>query len=155
MPYGISRQIYYYTGEHMVEIQEGGIDYAGPDMLVPHYGYGEGREFDRPQAAALEAIKIMKAWQVDEEEKIHLTVRGQLAGEWGCEGDPMTIGEVAKWAREEWRVLPKCEHCGEVLPGENQRYGHEYTMYDNEYPFCSKNCAENNYLDYVRMEEEE
>ena len=157
MTYGITRQIYYYTGEHMVEIQQGGFDFSGPDMLVPAYGYGEGRDFDRPQEAAVEAIKIQKAWQADEsEETVQITVRGITGGYFGIDGEPMTVGEVARWAREEWANLPKCPRCEDVMPdNEREHYTHEYADFGG-YTFCSENCANLDYDDVVNyMEEEE
>jgi len=34
MKYYVSRQRYYYCGQDVVEIAEGGLDYSGADMLT-------------------------------------------------------------------------------------------------------------------------
>ncbi len=153
MPYGISRQIYYYTGDHVVEIQCGGIDYAGPDMLVCAFGYGEGREFDDPKEATLEAIKVLRAWRKAEPESdINLTVRGRLAGEWGCEGEPMPVHDVIVWARAEFDRLDRCPRCAEIMPtNERDWWSHEFT----DIKFCSENCANLDWDDMMVCDEEE
>ena len=158
MPYGISRQIYYYTGDHTVEIQCGGGDYAGPDMLVSAYE-GEGRKFDDPKEATLAAIGVLRAWRkANPEADINLTVRGRLAGEWGCEGEPMTVHDVIAWARAEFDRLDRCPRCEEIMPSdERDWYSHEFA--DGE-KFCSDNCASLSWDDFMAdaaadMEEEE
>lgn len=143
--YYVCRQWYYYTGELMVEITEGGLDYAGPDHLSEMYP-GEGKAYKKPQSAALAAIKIRDRWQKDEpDNKVHICVRSQLAGYFGEEGDPISVGNLARWARETWANLPKCARCGDVLPEE--KWGNVYTVFEGEYPYCSENCAENDYVD--------
>lgn len=152
--YYVCCQLYYYSGERTVEITEGGLDYAGPDMLVNRYP-GEGDAYQKPQSAALAALKIQKLWQVDRpDEEIFITVRSQLGGYFGLEGENMTSGEVAKWAREEWAELPKCARCGEVMP--ENGYGNEFTIFDNEYPFCREYCADEDQQEqWAELEEEE
>jgi hypothetical protein len=154
--YYVCRQWYYYSGERMVELTEGGLDFSGPDQLVAQYPeLGECRAFERPQEAALAAIKVMKAWQKDApNEEIHVTVRSQLAGYSGMEGEPWTIRDIRLWAQEAWEAwekLPKCVRCGEVV-SEDDAYGNCRTVFnDNMYPFCSEYCAEEDY--YELMEE--
>ena len=152
--YYVCRQWYYYTNEMMVEITEGGLDYSGPDQLVEQYP-GEGETYDKPQSAALAALKIQKLWQDHvTDREIFVCVRSETAGYLGLEGDPMTPGEVARWAREAWQALPRCAHCNGVMPSTRERWGNDFTIFEeNEYPFCSEYCADEDY--YFLMEDME
>lgn len=139
--YYVCRQLYYYTGELMVEITEGGLDYAGPDMLVNRYP-DEAEAYQHPRQAAQAAIKIQKLWQADEPaDTVHICVRSQVGGYFGLEGEPITPADLLAWTHAAWAALPKCQRCGDVMP--ENGYGNEFTIFDNEYPFCSENCADN------------
>ena len=153
--YYVCCQHYYYSGDYAVEITEGGLDYAGPDHLVEQYPeLGEGEAFQNPQDAALAAFKILRAWRKDEPEKhVILTVRTQLAGYWGMEGEPWETGDVKRWAREAWEALPKCPRCGEPKPEEG--WGNCFTVFDDEYPYCSEYCADEHYHEMMQELEEE
>ena len=154
--YYVCRQWYYYSGELMVELTEGGLDYAGPDHLVEKYPeLGEGDAYAKPQEAAVAAVRVMRAWQKDEPDKeVHLTVRTQLAGYFGMEGEPWTIRDIRLWAAEAWEKLPRCARCGEVVP-EDGAYGNCRTVFDdNEYPFCSEYCADQDWFESETEREE-
>ena len=63
--YFVSRQMYWPTGERVVEIAVGGVEYANPDMLVPWYP-GEGVEYETPRKALEAALSIRGAWSRDD-----------------------------------------------------------------------------------------
>ena len=146
MKWYVSRQCYWGVEKdeaNMVEIAQGGLDYANPDMLVTKYS-GEGEEYTDPREAVKAAIEIAKQWRKDAPE---LTIG---IGH-GCTGG-MTMPfesdeseDLIKWANETWEKLPKCDRCGEVLPEEH------FINYDTDEKFCREYCAEQSYI----AEEEE
>lgn len=63
MKYFVSRQMYWPFGDKVIEIAEGGVDYANPDMLVVGFPeLGEGVEYDDPREALEAAFRIRDAW---------------------------------------------------------------------------------------------
>lgn len=149
MSYFVSRQRYYYSGESLVEVAQGGLDYAGSDMLVAAYrNLGEGEEYLNPVEAAEAAIAIRKAWQRDKPaDKIGIAI-GDSHG-MGLEFEPDSDESVLKIAKELYEKLPKCDQCGELLPKEFLRV---YEIDDSK--FCSEYCCEKAYQELVELNDE-
>lgn len=150
MKYYVSRQIEWDSGDHLVEIVCGGVDYANPGMLVPYFKLlGEGCEYIDAREAVEAAINIRDAWkQIKPEEDIEIAF-----GSTG--GMTMTLTRyddeaLIKKAEELYEKVPKCEHCGDILL--DKRYGHDLS---DEYVFCSENCAEQDYQHTVSDNESE
>ena len=157
----VSRQTYFYTEQLVVEVAAGGIDHAGPDMLTEAYKHlGEGEAFEDPRKAVEAAIAICKQWRQDDgRQDIHVAVgdtplsAGCFAtGGMGIELEPATFAKARKWARQSWEQMPKCDQCGELLPGD----GPFYTLDGDEErgKFCSGACADKAYLSYLDEVEE-
>ena len=138
MKWFVSRQCYWGVDEdeqNIVEIAQGGLDYANPDMLVEKYE-GEGETYTDPVKAIEVSLKIAEQWQKDSPELI-------IGVAHGCTGG-MTIPfeadeqeEIRKWAKETLEMLPKCDRCGAVLPEEH------YIIPDlDDEKFCREYCAE-------------
>lgn len=162
MPFFVSRQRYYYSGKHVVEVTSGGLDYAGADMLGIDYP-GEGKEYADPREAVEAAIEICRSWRADRKSVATKTNRydamrpsvavGATAG-MGLELEPTTFKEARAWANKHWESLPKCGHCGEPLPDKRNRYKLIDFADDTEY--CSEYCADKAYEFYMKdMEESE
>lgn len=60
----VSRQVYWPDGDMIVEVAQGGSDYANADMLVPIYD-GEGEEYNSALEAVEAAIMTRDAWRKD------------------------------------------------------------------------------------------
>jgi len=137
----VSRQHYWHSGDLVVEIAGGGLDYANADMLCDKYPkLGEGQEYDDPREAVRAAIAIRDAWNKDESETAR--VEAGFTGGWSMpfEEEP-TDEDLIAWAQKEWESIPKCPGCGEPMYSD-ERYGHQFT---DEYEFCSQSCAEKDY----------
>lgn len=134
--YFVSRQHYYYSGECMVEIACGGLDYANADMLVEKY-VGEGEEYADPREAAIAAIEVCKDWRKDDQKDAKVTVVS--TGGFSLEGEGMTFAQVKEWAEKAYEKLPKCDYCGELLGKETwQNEESDWTGFT----FCREYCAE-------------
>ena len=152
----VTRQHQWATGDLVVEIAQGGRDYSNPDALVKKYP-GEFDEHIGKLEAVKVAIAILRAWQADEPKKKILIGEGFTHGDtMPFEGERLTKKlekAMLKAAQEFDDKLPKCGRCGELLGGKGERYGNEHTMHmggDESYPFCSTNCAENDYEEQER-----
>lgn len=132
MSYYVSRQMYYYSGENVVEIADGGLDYAGCDMLSGNFE-GEG-EYTDPREAVDGAMKVLRRWQKESPEDNSQLAYGHSLG-MGLEFEPSELDEVLAWAQKEWDSLPKCDRCGEVIED-------EYVLDNYDMTFCSEKCAE-------------
>lgn len=141
--YFVSRQAYYSSHQNVVEIAVGGIDYSGPAMLTKNwYNQGEGQEFLDPRDAAQAAQRVVIAWALSSNDDYpRLTVVN--SGGMGIEGEPMSWEEVQAWAEQEYERLPKCERCGEIIPGKPVHVILFQQIRDEEY--CSEYCAEKAY----------
>lgn len=132
--YYVSRQHYYYSGESIVEVAQGGIDYAGADMLVKKYE-GEAQEYANPVEAAEAAINIRKHWQKDYPDKVIGIAIGNNHG-FGLEFEPSSDEEVLAIAKELYEKMAKCDACGELIE-------EKWTLIDyDDFHFCSEYCCE-------------
>lgn len=136
MTWYVSRQQYWPDGTLMVEIAEGGLDYANPDMLRVRFAdLGEGCEYTDPREAVEAAIRIAAAWRNTKPRKrVHIGCGHTLGFTLPFEGS--RIKELRTWAKKTWEKLPKCDWCGKPLPDEQ----HQYTN-DLGNVFCCEYCA--------------
>ena len=147
--YCVTRQSQWGTGELVVEISEGGLDYTNPDALSAKYK-GEFQEFSDPREAVDTAIRIGEEWQkVEPIEKI-LIAMGCTSGNTipfeGMEMTPENLLALKEEAKKIWDSLEKCAQCGKVM-GE-EKFG-MYALYN----CCSERCAERWFADHVEEEE--
>lgn len=137
MSFFLSRQSYWPTGDYVVEIAGGGLDYANADMLVEVYpNLGEGQEYTDPREAVKAALSIRDAWALDTADPVR--VECGYTGGWTVpfEEEP-TDDELKEWAKKQLDALEKCGECGEILGDE--KFFHAL---DPEARFCSMNCAD-------------
>ena len=154
MEYYVSRQCQWMTGNHVVEIAAGGLDYSGPDKLCDNYGaLGEGLETNDPREAVKAAIAVRDAWNKD-------LKAAYTAGECGL-SDPIschieagynldmitpteepTDEQLHEWAQKEWDDTPKCANCNAAveLPYHIPELGEDTQ-------FCSERCADQYWAD--------
>jgi hypothetical protein len=131
----VSRQCYWPDGQNMVEIAEGGLDYANPDMLVSKYS-GEGTEYEDPREAVTAALEIAKQWKADKPDlEIEVSYGNTMGFTMPFEGSDEK--ELREWAEKRYKELPKCDRCGELIKGNG------YILCDDpDYKYCSEYCAE-------------
>lgn len=138
--YTVTRQHQWPDGDYVVEISQGGIDYANPDALTPVYAE-EMTEYESADEAAENAIHIAQAWQADAPDKTILIAHGATGGNtMPFDGEPLTeetFAAMRQWAKEQDAQLPKCAKCGEPIRGNPYRL-HDFPdeRFDREY------CAE-------------
>jgi hypothetical protein len=129
----VTRQCQWPTGDNVVEISAGGIDYTNPDALVQKYP-GEFEEFTDPREAAKTAIEICRAWRRDGEKKacVGIGATGGMTMPFECSN----FKAVRAWSEQEYEELEKCDYCGEILSEE------WYTDEFGDSRFCSEYCVE-------------
>lgn len=139
MPYTITRQRQWPSGDQVVEVSAGTLDYANPDMLVCKFArLGEGETFVSPVLAVEAAIAICEAWRKDgcPEAQIGHGATGGMTMPF----DACTYGEARAWAAKREEKLPRCDRCGELLGRER------YTVPElDDQLFCREFCAERAY----------
>lgn len=143
----VTRQHRWSDGLKIVEVSQGGIDYANPDALAKKW-QGEFDEFTGMTAAVEAAIGIAKAWQETTTDQIFIGV-GATHG-MTMEFDALSLNEknfddLLTKAEKFDENLPRCGHCGDILTSRN--YRHEFS--DDE--FCSEYCAEQNYSEICEL----
>ena len=140
----VTRQHYYYGGNKVVEIAQGGRDYSGSDALGSKYK-GEFEEFTDIREAVETAIQILKAWRADAKTRnIHLSL-GCNQG-MGMELDEIGIRAARKAAKAIYAEAPKCDVCSGLMGKE--RYQTDLT--DDDMDICSEYCAEKIIEQYYR-----
>lgn len=141
--YQVTRQKQYHSGDRVVEIAS---KEPGPDALVEQYrDLGEGKTFSDPREAVKAAIAIRKAWAKDLLLSYRLDRRPPVLIAYGVGGGYMGIEEEGEgdaqgaidWAERKYEALPKCDQCGDPLPGS----GYTHWLLEDE-RFCSENCAD-------------
>ena len=139
MPYTVTRQSQWPSGDQVVEVSAGGLDYSNPDMLVPKWGrLGEGDTFVSPVLAVEAAVEICRAWRKDGAPRARIG-HGATGG-MTMPFDSCTFEEARAWAAKREASLPRCDRCGEILP-ENH-----FTVPDlDDERFCREYCAEEAY----------
>ena len=145
----VTRQHRYHDGYKIVEVSQGGIDYANPDALCKKW-QGEMEEYTGMTAAVEAAIGIAKAWQETTTDQIFIGVgatHGMTMEFDALELTEETFDALLAKAEKFDENLPKCEHCGDILTGNN--YGHIFN--NGETPYCSDYCAEMAYDELVAL----
>lgn len=115
----VSRQSYWGVDpddQNVVEIAQGGLNYANPDMLVSKYA-GEGEEYTDPREAVNNAIEIAKQWQKDQP-KLKISIASGYTGGNTIPFEASSVEELKAWAEKTYEELPKCDQCGDLLPEE-------------------------------------
>ena len=139
MPYTVTRQSQWPSGDKVVEVSAGGQDYTNPDALGSKYGrLGEFETFISPVLAVEAAIAICRAWRKDgaPSAKVGYGATGGMTMPF----DSCTYEEARAWAAKREEQLPRCDRCGELLPEEH------YTVPDLDGErFCREYCAEEAY----------
>jgi len=137
----VSRQIYWLENTPVVEVAEGGLDYANPDMLVEKYP-GERAEFNDPVEAVKTAIDICRLWRRDGEKNAKVAI-GFTGGN-TIPFEPVSFKEALKIAKKIAEKLPKCGYCGDFIDPD------EPLELDTGEVFCSEYCFERaEYLGYL------
>jgi hypothetical protein len=147
----VTRQVRWIDGLNIVEVSQGGIECVNPDALVQKYP-GEFEEYVGMEAAVKAAIEVARSWKKDVgcKKNIYIGV--------GCThgmsvpfdvepADEKTFRWLLKEAKAFDEKLPKCVRCGDFLTSDN--YRNDFCDF-NEYPFCSENCAENDYYELIK-----
>lgn len=150
MKWFVSRQCYWGVDpdeQNVVEIAQGGCDYANPDMLVEKYE-GEGKTYTDPVEAVEASLKIAEQWHKDSPELIIGVAHGSTGGmTMPFEADEQE--KLREWAKKTLEALPKCDRCGAVLPEEY------YTVPDlDDEKFCREYCAKERASELYQEEEE-
>jgi hypothetical protein len=147
--YFVSRQHYWHSGQRAVEIAQGGIESASPDMLVEKYrNLGEGDEFVDPREAVKAALAIANKWR-EVEFGVKLVFGQNL--DLVC-ADPVSYNEAKrtfpKIAQRLYDAAPKCARCGELIE-------ECFHVADLDEDFCSENHAQLAYEEVFCQEESE
>ena len=142
MGYHVSRQIQWPDGDKVVEIAIGGLDHAGPDMLVAKNS-GEGETYLDPREAVKIALDIKQEWEHDIDEPVRIDYGHADLVTLTDDCDAMTL---KLWADKEYLSLDHCERCGEIV----DKHGECYTLPDEigEGFCCSQYCMEDMIEDY-------
>ena len=133
--YVVTRQSQWPDGTYIVEISEGGIDYCNPDALSPKYK-GEFQEFVDPKEAVETAIFIFESWKKDEPKEDIFIGYGCTLG-YTMPFEPSDIEEITQWAEREYKKIPTCCNCGELIDPDT-----DYIVDEWDNPFCSEECIE-------------
>jgi hypothetical protein len=148
MSFTVTRQIQWPTGEHIVEVSQGGIDFTNPDALVKKYD-GEFETFSDPREAVETAIAICRAWNKDGS-KPRARVGIGATGGYTMPFDASTFKDVRREAKKIYSKLPKCPTCKAIMDenpveaweaGEFYKDGSFLSFQDGEL-YCSEICSE-------------
>ncbi|HSW45462.1 MAG TPA: hypothetical protein VLM89_07820 [Phycisphaerae bacterium] len=139
--YVVTRQQQWATGDSVVEISVGGLDYTNPDALCGKYP-GEFREFVSPVEAVEAAIGIARAWRKDAPAlDIQIAAGCTMGMTMPFAGEPLTdetFDGLRQWARKIEDSLPHCDECGEPI-----RTQEHWTLSDySDLEFCREYCAD-------------
>lgn len=151
--YTVTRQLQFPDGLEVVEVSQGGLDYANPDMLSPRYP-GEGDSYDSPLEAAGTAIEICRAWRQDGHKaaKVAYGATGGMT----LPFSPCTFDELRTWAKTRYQqmldCLQPCNHCGQPIWDPRKAYSVPGLGADR---FCREKCAEDAYAAAQVNSEEE
>ena len=129
----VSRQAQYYSGMNVVEVELNGLDYSGPDMLVPKYD-GEGQEYTDVREAVEAAISIVRAWRKD---GAKCSISMGTTGGMGIETEATTFADARARAKKIWDNTPKCPMCNEPMQDEKW-FADDWSGIE----YCSEHCAQ-------------
>jgi hypothetical protein len=128
----VSRQLYWHTGDKVVEVAGGGADYCNPDMLCEKWAnLGEGCEFDSPVDAVEAAICVRDAWK---ETGVDCRVELVYTGGYTMYGDENpTDLRLRRWALvENRRIQREIDERQLEEEWEWEDYAMEWEEYDEE-----------------------
>ncbi len=148
MPWTVTRQVQWPSGDPVVEVSEGGLGYTNPDALAGDYP-GEFQTFDDPEEAAEAAIQVCELWRKDsqpEAQVAHGATGGMTMPFAACPYE-----ELRRWAKVAKERLATCARCGAVLG--KIRYRHLHLPDPEAKLFCSEQCAELAYEEQKKDEE--
>jgi hypothetical protein len=148
----VTRQCYWPSGENVVEIAQGGLDYCNPNALAARYP-GEFYEFTSLVEAVETAVSIAEAWKQDTKDPIGIALGYTHGMTMPFEGQPANeeaYSDLREKAKKFDEGRPRCSVCGELL--EEETYSHEFS--DGE-RFCSDTCADKDYHNIVGNSEED
>ena len=145
----VSRQSYWPTGELVVEIAYGGLDYANPGMLADQdkvYGKWEG-EYKDPRKVLKAAFNIRDVWHNElyltpgrEDRECRIEV-GSTGGYTLPFEEHPTDEDLKAWAAKAWAEVEKCDGCGAILPDPYIQPG--WAFEDDDPKYCSDPCLDN------------
>lgn len=149
--YFVSRQRYWHGGDQVVEIAEGGLQYANPDMLTDGKGIyrklGSRCVYDDPTEALDAAIRVRDEWLKHTDEPVRI----EAGFTWGftCPFNEHPSDEALReWAAEVKQKLhddaPKCEMCGDPIFTEDWWY---IPALGTDIRFCSEYCCDRYYYE--------
>ena len=142
----VSRQKYWHSGDCVVEIAAGGLEYSNPDMLsdLPDHTYGklgDMLETMDPREALAAAIAIRDEWRQHTDEPVRI----ETGFTHGCtipfEEEP-TDEQLHKWAEKAWENTLKCDSCGDALPEKDYYIVPEW---GDDLRYCQEYCADSAY----------
>ncbi len=155
--YFVSRQMYYPTGECVVEIAAGGLNYANPDMLADKDGIynrlGCGAEYRDPREALRVAFAIRGEWLKHTEKPVRIEMGYTHGFTMPFEEHPEDVKLMVQ-ANQEYESLPKCNYCGDIMPDDERKRWRLCFPYDSEEEYCSEQCADRAYEGILEYEQE-
>lgn len=89
--------------------------------------------FKTPEEAVATAKYLRRLWIEETNSKVRILIDSQT----------MTLAQAQVWAREEYKQLPKCEQCAQLLLGDVVTHSLSSKL------FCSAKCADKHYLEYL------
>ena len=97
--------------------------------------------YETPSQAIQCACKERRLWMETGIKKVRILVDEKV----------MTTKQAEHWANEEYISLPKCEGCAKILSGDV----HTHQLSTSRF-FCSKDCADKDYVEEVeKLKDEE
>jgi hypothetical protein len=147
--YTVTRQVQWPDGLEVVEVSQGGLDYANPDVLSPRYP-SEGETYPNPRDAAAAAIDICRRWRKDGHKNARVAYGATMG--FTMPFSPCTFKELREWAERRYRALvitlPSCESCGATIwDSKDAWWSRDYQGY------CSQKCVEDAYAAEVNPDD--
>jgi hypothetical protein len=105
-------------------------------------GKEDSGDCQTPFQAYNKAKMMRRLWLESDGGKVRILVDGKV----------MTVAQTEKWSNDEYRSLPKCEACANILRGDV--YTHKFC---GSNLFCSQSCADKDYnyrMEKLNEEEE-
>lgn len=108
----VSRQRYWPDGREVVEIAQGGRDYANPDMLYPKY-HGEAEEYSSAVEAVDVAYRILEDWSGDSGHDIDIALGCTMGYTCPFVATDKNEKEMQEWALKFDSVVRDAEDASE------------------------------------------
>lgn len=88
-------------------------------------------EYPTPFNVINKALTMRRLWMEKDKIKVKFLIDNQV----------LTVKQIEHWANEEYKSLPKCQACGQILNG--NVYTHKLC---GSHLFCSQACADQDHL---------